>query len=119
MEISSNQLLFNAAYLGLKSQDFERCIDPESDEDDPSCLYNGPNDTHCAIGYCIDVPKMFEGVGVSRSPQLQALLEEKYPGIDMYLVYDLQDVHDTCSDPDELAAEMEEIADKYGLDIPS
>ena len=45
--LTDKQEAFNAAWLGLKSQGFERSADGGL------CMYRGPNGLKCALGWCI------------------------------------------------------------------
>jgi len=45
--ITDKQEMFNAAYIDLAGQGFERSVNGGI------CLYRGPNGTKCAIGYCL------------------------------------------------------------------
>ena len=47
------QAVFNRAYLGLKSQGFERSLAYLENEAEDGCAYRSGDGKACAIGYCI------------------------------------------------------------------
>ena len=117
--MNPNQALFNAAYLGLKAQGFEKS------KDDINCLYRGPNGLKCAIGHCIpderydrEMDNPDNDTSLGYNPPVQAVLDDLYPGYDLNFACRMQRIHDdtpgvimqTC---------LESLAREYDLEVPA
>lgn len=113
MTQNPNQRLFNDAYQGLEAQGFEQCLNQTK----TLCCYNGPDGTHCAIGWCIDVPERLQ-FQPTTNPEVTSLLLEKYPGVDPLLALELQDAHDNESAPKALKLALTQVAIDYNLEVP-
>lgn len=115
----TNQEIFDTAVKGLESQGYKRSINSNG-----SCLYNGPDNTHCAVGWLIKdedldpdaatygvasllfmYPSLFKSLGTYEE------VYEKLPFLE-----DLQTAHDGAESPEMMCGNLKYIADKYGLE---
>ena len=112
----TRQEIFNIVYSGLKSQDFQR-----SHLKEDGCLYNGPNNTHCAMGWLlhhlsIDTGNI-EGKCVSKT--LWSMLDLDYPGKELNtFLSTLQSAHDDSDNPKDMESRLGRLAAKYGVEVP-
>lgn len=114
----TKQEIFNKAYLGLKSQGFKR-----SGTVDQPCMYNGPNNTHCAIGWVI--PNLPESHSIKK---IAINFPEKLLGIVAVNNFELlqilpflrrlQTAHDEGFTPTEMQRDMLHIAKDFNLEVP-
>lgn len=113
--MKTKQETFNTAYLGLKSQGFEKSYSGEIDE----CAYRGPEGRKCAAGWCIsdeDYSEDIEGCSV-RSNDIQELPSVKIHDKD--LLADLQHAHDSSSGPLIMQYRLAKVANTHNLTIPA
>jgi hypothetical protein len=123
-ELEILQTLFSNAYIGLKSQDWQRSIY------DGSCKYQTGN-LKCGIGYSIpekNYTEDIEGWPVFRQTQRYETQEEQLvlkalniqngePNIFYRMLGKLQRCHDTF-DMGSIQDNLEEFAEQHGLSIP-
>lgn len=112
----TRQEIFNKAYLGLKSQGFKQS------EWAGSCKYNGPNNTHCAIGWVIpDLPENYTigAIAWTFPEKLIGVIAENLEELDQLrpFLQDLQIAHDGY-DPQTMKWKLERLAKMYELEIP-
>lgn len=111
----TRQEMFNKAFLGLKSQGFQQCLNLAKE----TCVYNGPNGTHCAWGW-VDptIPAQFnedtsletlkhKGVGLAATLR---------PG-DLIFAENLQDIHDENEMPHKMEQALLEFAKNEDLTV--
>lgn len=118
----TRQKIFDIAYLGLASQNWELSRTPQM------CMYRGPNGTKCAIGHCIPdelYEPEFEGCTIYSNNKLQ-----RVAGIsddDLSWSRNLQRLHDNTGVgrllvvskfPKTLKEAMEIFAQESGLTVP-
>ena len=86
--------------------------------EDKKCLYRGPNGTKCAIGALV-TDEECEGWGNWAVHQLveKGRLPERLEG-HLYLLENLQDVHDLCDVPSQRLGNMVSIAKLHNLSLP-
>lgn len=112
----TKQEMFDRAYRGLAGQKWRQSIRPGND----SCVYNGPNRTHCAFGW-IDtkIPalynsdtsiQMLHDAGVGVAAKLDAEL--------LGFAAELQNAHDGADVPRDMRSAFKAIASEHGLKIP-
>lgn len=110
----TNQEIFNAVYLGLKSQGFERSLRSEG-----YCTYRGDNGRKCAVGWLIPdenySPAIEGDSALDRS--VQECLPAELKGKTQFL-NKLQVVHDDGLDPGLMQTYLLDFAENYGLTIP-
>jgi hypothetical protein len=130
----NRQEIFNQAYLGLKSQGFQKSISIQSG----SCSYRGKQDTKCAVGHLMldeEYSPSYEGLNAS-SLVARCFDEKKYPKLhsfferigldfgnplDSMFLYGLQNAHDDADiddDGENLKKRLKNFADRYKLTIP-
>lgn len=107
--------MFDKAYIGLASQDFEQCYNDEAD----SCLYSDNNGHHCAWGW-VDLSlgneiinttvKDLNEIGIG----IAATLDEEQ----LLFATKLQIVHDNYSCPFVMRCYFNRLAREYNLTIP-
>ena len=85
------QQMFDRAFIGLRSQNFV----PSYTSTD-GCLYNGPNNTHCAWGWVVKDTgvNVYEGGSASANPCGLLITSE-----DNTFANDLQAAHDYAAHP--------------------
>lgn len=113
MKFKSRQEIFDLAYLGLKSQEWQK-----SKADWGSCAYRGMGGLKCAIGHCMPDSEYtgdLEGLGGGDSDVLDVI---KFDHMDATFVTILQFAHDSASSPTDMEDTFGRIADMYGLSIP-
>jgi hypothetical protein len=125
----TRQQMFNTAYHGLAAQGFQRSVDGNN-----GCRYRGDKGLRCAIGYLIsdEIAAKLEGFAVcSNAPGVVECL--KAAGIapaDVGFLRELQEAHDIPPSfydplvqvdisPAAVKANVENVARKYNLTIPS
>jgi hypothetical protein len=123
----TRQQMFNTAYHGLAAQGFERSVDASG-----GCRYRGDKGMRCAIGYLIsdEIAAKLEGFSVC-SPNPVVVDSVKAAGItfaDLEFLKALQEAHDippsfrnqlVDTSPAVVKANVENVARKYGLTIPT
>lgn len=110
------QEIFTRAYLGLASQNFEICQGGEAEV----CMYNGPNDTHCALGWVIGdlVPAASNEDPVDKLLGFVTPIRERIGGVRYETLHELQCCHDQARDPESMRVRLERFATKHDLEIP-
>jgi hypothetical protein len=123
----TRQQMFNTAYHGLAAQGFQRSVDANN-----GCRYRGDEGRRCAIGYLIsdEIAAKVEGFTVcSNVPGVVECL--KAAGIapaDFEFLRELQEAHDISlsfrdrtvdTSPAAVKANVENVARKYGLTVPT
>lgn len=112
------QELFTQAYLGLASQGFQQSIKLGS------CLYRGPNNLRCAIGWCIPdeaYDEKFEGTAPTSAafaPICHALGISPTDMDMRHILDELQTCHDNGDTPEEMQRRLTEFALENSLTIP-
>jgi hypothetical protein len=116
----TEQEIFNKAYLGLKSQDFELSLEIIPETQKVKCRYRAPDGNRCAIGWCIkdeDYNPTWEGSSVDGLPY-----ERLFPGIDIEFLACLQREHDTTThgknEQEVLKTRLDRFARYHTLTIP-
>lgn len=118
-EMFNIQEMFNKAYLGLKSQGFERCMEDNSLF---ACSYSN-NGKHCAWGWVdtsIDdeMARLNRGTVASLIEDGIGLASELTP-YEAEFAYKLQCAHDQGTSPDEMITRLAKVAYTYSLTIPN
>lgn len=118
------QAIFNKAYLGLKSQGFEKSGYKKGEGF--FCVYRSTDGKKCAIGHCIpdsEYDPCFENSSISVLDEILEYLgvtlgdpHRKNP--DISFLEELQLAHDKSDDADEMKSWLEGFAKKYDLTIP-
>ena len=112
----TKQEIFDKAVIGLHSQNWQRCIDPNI-VSFTSCVYNGPNNTHCAIGWVFAIDSFSEG-----SDAAALFIESCLPPIpntnSVKFYLNLQACHDTALDESEMQLKLRNFARRYKLLLP-
>lgn len=121
MTYLSRQEIFTKAYLGLKSQGFQRSVKRNSNR----CLYRANENMKCAIGWCIsdenydqefDIKSEMDSSSIDTNPDI--LEAACIDSINLQFATELQIVHDVNRTPYEMEIGLERFADEYGLEIP-
>jgi hypothetical protein len=129
----NRQEIFNQAYLGLKSQGFQKSTSIITG----SCSYRGKQSRKCAIGHLIldeEYSSSYESLNSSslvtrcfddkRYPKLHSFFEriglDFDNPLDSMFLYGLQNVHDGAivDDVEDMKKRLKEFADRYNLTIP-
>ncbi len=111
MEKPTVQEMFNRAYIGLRSQNWEQCIDSNH-----SCVYSDGNGRHCAWGW-VD-PELNGSITTTLVEDLgYGIAKLLNPG-ELHFAIELQDAHDGADSAEDMEARMRELADSYDLVIP-
>lgn len=108
----TRQEIFNTAYRGLASQNFEKS------RGDSGCAYRGAMGRRCAIGWCIsdhDYSPNFESWAASMSSILEAA--DVSPA-DAGFARGLQEAHDLAGDAEDMKDRLRTFAHANGLTIP-
>ena len=114
---TDHQEVFNTAYLGLKSQCFEKSYNPEGGV----CQYHTTHGLKCAIGHCIPnelYDKNFEG---KSAIIVQEILDHKsslFFHIEAGFLRKLQNCHDRAETPKDMQEKLKDFANQQGLTIP-
>ena len=103
----TKQEMFNRAYVGLRSQDFEAC------KRIGRCAYSDGKGNHCAWGW-VDTSLDDEAGPVNKVPGLAKGLGEKQ----MEFALELQAAHDNAEDPPDMKRRLHNLAKHYDLKIP-
>lgn len=115
---ATEQEIFDAAYMGLKSQGFEKS------SDGASCFYADGQENHCAIGWACVLSKstmpreetsvqdfsFWESIGEYKNDVLKSR--------QLFLFY-LQCAHDNAKSPAAMRSYLEEFAAEHNLTVPS
>lgn len=114
------QQIFNTAYRGLASQGFIQSAAPKTG----TCLYRGPEGRRCALGWCIpdeNYRQELEGLTIDDYPSIleDALGFPDLPENDIQFLVDLQTYHDQSTDPDKMKLRLADLANTYGLEVPT
>ncbi len=117
--ITDKQEMFNAAFIGLASQGFERSVD-----DTGQCLYRGPNKKKCAIGWCLTDEEV-ESIDIYDDAH-DVVWEfwtgdrsgDEFYSFNMF-AHELQEVHDTSEIPDVMEEKLISFATTRHLNVPS
>lgn len=113
---SDNQRLFNDAYLGLKSQGFQRSIDLNH-----QCVYRSPDGLKCAIGHCIpdtDYHPDMEGYDIQNNLAALEVLDTRYPEYSRSLARELQQAHDSFNPSTTIEDRLKAVAVDFNLEVP-
>lgn len=109
--------MFDTAYLGLKSQGFEKSYNPEGG----ICRYRTSHGLKCAIGHCIP-DELYEERFESKSTKwIKELLDKKsslFCDIEYSFIHQLQKCHDLSEDSAEIQKRLENFARSKDLTIP-
>ena len=111
----NRQDAFNAAFLGLRAQDFELSRRP-----DGGCVYRGPRNLRCAVGHMIPDAVYIEDIEDCRA----AHLVRNFPQLASHLLLEpdfleeLQTVHDEAKSPDDLQHRLLAFAIAHNLEVP-
>lgn len=113
----TKQEIFNKAFIGLKSQGFKQSVWANN------CKYNGPNNTHCAIGWVIpNLPETYSigAIAWSFPEKLIGVIAEDHNELDQLrpFLQDLQTAHDLGYEPETMKSKLERFAKTYELEIP-
>lgn len=118
-DVPTRQEMFNLAYLGLKSQDWQRC------ESGGGCVYDDGKGHHCAWGW-VD-PELwiaYAGGPVTVNGKV-VTLHAKVVGLaarlteqDLIFAQLLQDAHDEAYDSIHMKRNFVRLAVNYSLTIP-
>lgn len=122
--MKTKQETFNQAYLGLKSQKFEKSevVCQGIDEGLKKCAYRGEGGLKCAAGHLIPDEKFGPDMvahynnSSSTTPRIAEILHDE--GHDIPFVEDLQGVHDNSSSPREMDSRLRMLAKTSRLEIP-
>jgi hypothetical protein len=113
--LTDKQAMFNAAYIGLAGQGFERSWSAAYDV----CAYRGDAGAKCAIGHCIPdslYQDIFECGGATE-------VMTSFGIKNAHGLYDfaehLQRVHDDNYEPDVMRVALQEFAQQHNLTIPT
>lgn len=128
-EIEVKQVIFNAAYNGLRSQNFRRSVGPvvgtRKGSAPPLCVYRAEGGLKCAIGHVIadeHYSTDLELQCASAKPVRQAVA--KSLGVPTALVLPdfcvrLQSIHDNSESSTPMETRLKTFANSYGLTIPA
>lgn len=113
----TRQEMFDRAFIGLRSQGFQRCVD-----DTATCVYHGRNGTHCAWGW-VDpdgTPHGNSGGGVLTLRVAHRGLAARLSEDDLEFAVDLQSVHDSgwARSTVQMEPRLRDFASKYNLTVP-
>lgn len=126
----AKQAAFNGAYKGLNYQKWKRSTSADGEN---RCQYNGPNGTHCGVGWLIPKDKYDEGI---EDKGICSLAEEIIPfladplenfckkanntdvGEFLDFLVEIQESHDEACGGTLMKNKFEQIAKNYGLTIP-
>lgn len=114
------QEMFNRAYIGLRSQNWEQCIGPNKNHtgdmrfQSQACVYSDGKGKHCAWGwvdpelenYGVSVTNLSVGVAAFLTPEQRVFAEG------------LQDAHDSATSAEDMQQRMTDVAKNYDLEIP-
>ena len=113
----TNQEIFNTIYLGLESQGFKR----SRDEMRGYCMFRGDNGMKCAAGWLIpdeEYDEDFENQGmVVQNDWFINHFGDAY-GDTIWLIRDLQKIHDGSKTPDEMKEGLTRFAKHSNLTVP-
>lgn len=109
----NRQEIFDKAWNGLKAQGFRRSADEHG-----SCLYRGPNGLKCAIGHCISDEAFNHRWEGSRDEPFKAAGVGGWGSQKYEWAIELQNAHDTASDPSDMEGGLRRFAKKHKLTIP-
>lgn len=117
------QEIFNKAYLSIIKQG-HKSVQPEGPLGSLVCVYNGPNNSHCAAAMLVPeefLPEMIE----QKQWKLQPIkILEAVRGNNAFLdelITDIQMTHDNCPEKDfvfEFKSRMRSLANQYKLEVP-
>jgi hypothetical protein len=112
------QELYDAAYKGLASQNFERSVDQTG-----QCSYRTNNGKKCAIGWLIPdelYSPDFEGCNLDDAAVLAAVRPAVVDGSEEYkMLFALQSGHDAAYDKGEMKSSLAFVAEYWKLTIPT
>lgn len=124
--VMTEQEAYDRVARGLKSQGFRRNVDA----DGVTCMYNGPDDRHCGVGWLIvgvelpeTVPSSLEHadpVPANVAP-IQSLVNvpaiaERLAGLDSNFLSQIQTAHDRAYDrPEKMKENLRSLAARRGL----
>lgn len=111
------QEAFNAAYLGLKSQGFEKSYNPEGGV----CRYRTNHGLKCAVGHCIPDELYEESFESKSAGHVKEILDRKSPlfcDIEYNFLKQLQKCHDNANDSAEMQVRFKDFARRNDLTIP-
>ena len=120
MRSMTNQEMFDAAWNGLKAQDWQRSVREFKDVNGTvfttECRYNGPNGLHCAFGYCLTPT---ERELVQEGDSARGVAKALDLDLDGTFANRLQKCHDQSQSPEDMQYRLRNLAKDYNLTIPS
>jgi len=119
------QEIFNKAYLGLKSQGFQRSFGSYFVEKIPNvgCLYRGPNGRKCAVGHLIPDEAYSETLEGRRADSLLVVSAMGFCAVNVIdgagdFLTKLQRCHDECEEPETMKNNLIDFARSHNLTVP-
>lgn len=116
MQKLTPQEMFNRAYIGLQSQNWKQCVDPN---DCHICVYSDGRGCHCAWGW-VDPDLTDAQAKGANIETLRVGLARELSTSDRVFAQNLQDAHDRAFEGlVGIKDRMERLAVRYNLTIPS
>lgn len=115
MESNVNQEAFNHVVRALRKQNCQSFSEDEGD-----CTYNGPNGTHCAVGW-LCYPEKVERNWAAWREEFEGWLRPEFRGVSYALIKDMQWAHDVAVFTDwwqEAQKRFRKVALKHALTFP-
>lgn len=111
----TKQEMFNRAYRGLYGQSWKRCVDEGG-----SCVYNGPNGTHCAWGH-VDpsITKRQEYRDITTLRRARTGLARTLDDDQFDFARELQSTHDESAEGPDMRQSLRMLAREHKLKIPT
>jgi hypothetical protein len=107
-----NQRAFDHVYVKLKEQG------TKSVDEKGNCAYRGENGLKCAAGHlCKDSITEHEGTSFDHIDNIYSYILDEFFGVDIVMVTDMQEAHDSFLGDYGWENEMKSIAKKYNLEF--
>lgn len=111
------QEMFDAAFIGLASQEFKKC---KTDEGFAPCVLRGPNGLKCAAGWLIpdeDWDEESNATPADFHPYFTN--KERFSESELKFIVKLQKAHDNSAGAKSMRNLMILVADEYKLTVPT
>lgn len=108
------QEMFNRAYLGLRSQGFERCMSDDRDR----CCYLNYKGMRCAWGWVDTDLTSFDERNVTELAEHCTGIAGELDKDGIIFAQELQEAHDYGASPPVMMNNLQQLVNKYNLTIP-
>ena len=124
------KLIFEAAYIGLREQGFQRSLNPSFGLSSyTACAFRGSGGMKCALGMLIPDEKYSVGLEMANVEDVFAAFDPKYGKVngdisddgipdDICFLAELQAAHDCKPNPSKMKDALVQFARRFNLKIP-